>query len=68
MSFFVFMYFLDYIISLPKHGGSNDDYFHQGVRMLVTNDCAIISPLVLISTEKQIIKLLKFMWESRINV
>ncbi|XP_037658595.1 vomeronasal type-1 receptor 90-like [Choloepus didactylus] len=62
MSFFVFIYFWDCIISTSSGLSWNNDSVHLCVQMLVGNSYAMVSPLVLISTEKRVIKFLKHMW------
>uniref|UniRef100_H0XPG9 Vomeronasal type-1 receptor n=1 Tax=Otolemur garnettii TaxID=30611 RepID=H0XPG9_OTOGA len=67
MTFFVVMYFLDFIISFSLGILWNNDPVHLCVQMLVTNGYATISPLVLISTEQRIIKALPSMWGKMLN-
>ncbi|KAM5279687.1 vomeronasal type-1 receptor 90-like [Ctenodactylus gundi] len=62
MSFFVVMYFFDYIIYLTLGMFRNNDPLSLCVQMVVGNSYATISPLVLISTEKQTTKFLKSLW------
>ncbi|XP_008586953.1 PREDICTED: vomeronasal type-1 receptor 90-like, partial [Galeopterus variegatus] len=58
MSFFVVMYFLDCVVSSYSGMLWNKDPVRLCVQMLVGNVYAIISPLLLISTEKLMIKFL----------
>ena len=62
MSFFVVMYFLDITVSWFSRKLWDIDSVHMCVQMLVGNGYASISPLVLISAEKRIIKVLKYIW------
>ena len=62
MSFFVVMYFLDITVSWFSRNLWDIDSVHMCVQMLVGNGYASISPLVLISAEKRIIKVLKYIW------
>ncbi|XP_053456314.1 vomeronasal type-1 receptor 90-like [Nycticebus coucang] len=68
MTFFVVIYFLDFIICFSLGILWNNDPVHLCVQMLVTNGYATISPLVLISTEQRIIKALPSMWGKDSNV
>ncbi|XP_047390913.1 vomeronasal type-1 receptor 90-like [Sciurus carolinensis] len=56
MGFFVVMYFVDCIFSSSSGMMWKNDPVHVGVQMLMGNDYATISALMLISTEKWIIK------------
>ncbi|XP_062969493.1 vomeronasal type-1 receptor 90-like [Cynocephalus volans] len=68
MSFFVVMYCLDCVVSSSSGMLWNNDPVRLCVQMLVGNGYAAISPLVLISTEKRIIKFLTSMWMLRRKV
>ncbi|MBZ3891639.1 Vomeronasal type-1 receptor 90 [Sciurus carolinensis] len=56
MGFFVVMYFVDCIFSSSSGMMWKNDPVRVGVQMLMGNDYATISALMLISTEKWIIK------------
>ncbi|KAM5248532.1 vomeronasal type-1 receptor 90-like [Ctenodactylus gundi] len=60
MSFFMVMYLLDSAIASPSGVFWNHDPIHHCVQMVVGNGYATVSPLVLISTEKQMIRCLAF--------
>ena len=60
VSFFVVIYFLDSIITSFSGMLRNSDPVLLLVQMLVGNGYATISPLVLIRTEKRMVKFLKF--------
>ncbi|XP_004452113.1 vomeronasal type-1 receptor 90-like [Dasypus novemcinctus] len=62
MSFFVFMYFFDCIISSSSGLSWNNDPVHLCIQMLVGNSYSTISPMVLISSERRIMKFLKYLW------
>ncbi|XP_004452111.3 vomeronasal type-1 receptor 90-like [Dasypus novemcinctus] len=62
MSFFVIMYIFDSIISSSSGLSWNHDLVHLCIQMLVGNSYGTISPLVLISSERRIMKFLKCMW------
>ncbi|KAM8925728.1 vomeronasal type-1 receptor 90-like [Lycaon pictus] len=53
MSFFVVMYFLDFIVSSSSRMLWNNDPVRLCVQMIVGNGYATISPLLLISTKRQ---------------
>ncbi|XP_005380501.1 PREDICTED: vomeronasal type-1 receptor 90-like [Chinchilla lanigera] len=62
MSFFIVMYTLDSAIGLTSSVMWNSDRIHYCVLMLIGNGYATVSPLVLISTERRMIKCSIFMW------
>nr|XP_014693939.2 vomeronasal type-1 receptor 90-like [Equus asinus] len=67
LSVFVFVYFLDYITSVSLEMWWNNDSVRQHVHVLVTNSYTTVSPLVLISTEKRIMKVLKSVCGRTVN-
>ncbi|KAM6173929.1 LOW QUALITY PROTEIN: uncharacterized protein O8D03_006112 [Erethizon dorsatum] len=62
MSFFMIMYFMDGVISSTSGMFWNQDPIRYCVQMLLGNGYATFSPLVLIGTEKRMIKGLVSMW------
>ncbi|XP_047390934.1 vomeronasal type-1 receptor 90-like [Sciurus carolinensis] len=58
MSCFMFMYSLDCLFSSSRSMWNNDPVCHS-IKVMVSNGYATTSPLLLICTEKQILKLLK---------
>ncbi|XP_010614449.2 vomeronasal type-1 receptor 90-like [Fukomys damarensis] len=63
MSFFTAMYILDCVIeSIPTWLWNHDPVRHC-VHMLIGSGYATLSPLVLISTERRMIKCFVFMWQ-----
>ncbi|XP_004860065.1 vomeronasal type-1 receptor 90-like [Heterocephalus glaber] len=63
MGFFMFMYFLDCVTFSSLAILWKNDPTHLCIQMLVGNGYATICPLVLMSTEKRMIKCLTFRWE-----
>ncbi|XP_033615555.1 vomeronasal type-1 receptor 90-like [Fukomys damarensis] len=63
MGFFLFMYCLDCIISFFSGILWDNDPIHHCVQMLVGNASATICPLLLMSTEKRMVKSLTSRWE-----
>ncbi|KAM5279682.1 vomeronasal type-1 receptor 90-like [Ctenodactylus gundi] len=61
MSFFLVMYFLDTVVSASSGILWNNGPTYHCVQMLVGNGYAAVSPLVLMSTEKRMLKYLTFM-------
>ncbi|KAM6173934.1 vomeronasal type-1 receptor 90-like [Erethizon dorsatum] len=62
LSFFIVMYTLDSAIGSTSSIMWNSDPVHHCVLILAGNGYATVSPLVLISTERQMIKRFIFMW------
>ncbi|XP_047390882.1 vomeronasal type-1 receptor 90-like [Sciurus carolinensis] len=60
MGFFVVMYFMDCSVSSSSEEMPKKDSVHLGVQMLMGNGYATISALMLISTERRIIKFFQF--------
>ncbi|NP_001160794.1 vomeronasal 1 receptor oryCunV1R1638 [Oryctolagus cuniculus] len=67
MSVFVFLYLTDCIVFSFSGMWWKNDPVHLCIQLLVGNGYATIGPLVLISSEKRMIKLFKFMWEKEIK-
>ncbi|NP_001160939.1 vomeronasal 1 receptor cavPorV1R611 [Cavia porcellus] len=63
MSFFTVMYFFDYAIASISGMLWKSDPIRHCIQMLVGNGYATVSPLVLVSTEKQIITFLISIWK-----
>ncbi|XP_005380495.1 PREDICTED: vomeronasal type-1 receptor 90-like [Chinchilla lanigera] len=68
MSFFMTMYFLDCVIASTSGMLWKNDSIHYRIQMFLGNGYATFSPLVLISTEKRMIKGLVSMWGRSVNV
>ena len=64
MGIFVVMYFMDCMLSSLIMVWYNDPV-RLNVQILMSSDYTTISPLLLISTEKQIIMFLKACWEGQ---
>ncbi|XP_010614614.1 vomeronasal type-1 receptor 90-like [Fukomys damarensis] len=62
MSFFIVMYTLDCVIGSIFSILWNNDPFHHCVLLLVGNGYATVNPLVLISSERRMMRCLIFMW------
>ncbi|NP_001160746.1 vomeronasal 1 receptor oryCunV1R1587 [Oryctolagus cuniculus] len=63
MGVFVLLYLMDCIVFSFSGLWWKNDPVHLCVQLLVSNGYATIGPLLLISSEKRMIKLFKFMWE-----
>ncbi|XP_062055900.1 vomeronasal type-1 receptor 90-like [Lepus europaeus] len=63
MSVFVFLYLMDCIVHSFSGMWWKNDPVHLCLQMLVGNGYAVISPFVLISSEKRISKFFKSIWE-----
>ncbi|XP_005380498.1 PREDICTED: vomeronasal type-1 receptor 90-like [Chinchilla lanigera] len=68
MSFFMIIYFSDGVIASTSGILWKNDPIRYCVQMLLSNGYATFSPLVLISTKKQMIKGLVSMWGRSVNV
>nr|XP_040145017.1 vomeronasal type-1 receptor 90-like [Ictidomys tridecemlineatus] len=62
MGLFVIMYFCDFAVSSSSAMSWNSDPVRYCVQMLVGNGYATLSPLVLISTKKQMMRFLTSLW------
>ncbi|XP_057564378.1 putative vomeronasal receptor-like protein 4 [Hippopotamus amphibius kiboko] len=63
VSFFVFMYWVDFIISFVSVLVWSYDPIILGVQKIVVNFYATVSPLVLIVSDKRVINIVKNMWQ-----
>ncbi|XP_008577476.1 PREDICTED: uncharacterized protein LOC103595778 [Galeopterus variegatus] len=63
VSFFVVIYWVDFIISSSSTLLGADDAVVVGIQRFVCNVFAIVSPLVIIRSDKRIIKTLQNMWQ-----
>ncbi|VTJ87090.1 Hypothetical predicted protein, partial [Marmota monax] len=62
MGLFVVMYFWDFAVSSASAMSWNNDPVRYCVQMLVGNGYATLSPLVLMSTKKQMMRFLTSLW------